>query len=266
MESAAKAAGTAPVQGKLWGARANDWAEVQEPLCEALFEAVLAECRVGRDKSLLDVGCGSGRALQMARERGAKVAGIDASPQLIEVAKRRVPDGEWRSGEMQELPFDDRTFDLVTGFNSFQYAASPVAALAEAKRVSRNGNIAIAVWGPRDRCQAAPYLAALGSLLPPPPPGAPGPFALSEGEALQSLLRDAGLHTKTIRDVVCTWIYRDANSAARGLLSAGPAARAIDAAGEPRVRDAVLRSIEPYRRSDGSYRLDNVFRFAIAEA
>jgi ubiquinone/menaquinone biosynthesis C-methylase UbiE len=45
---------------------------------------------------------------------------------------------------MEELPFADGTFDVVTGFNSFQYASSPVAAVKEAKRVARKGGYVVA--------------------------------------------------------------------------------------------------------------------------
>jgi hypothetical protein len=50
----------------------------------------------------------------------------------------------------------------------------------------------------------------------------------------------------------------------RGMLSAGPAVRAIAHAGEPAVREAVAGAVRRFRRSDGSYRLDDVFRYAIA--
>ena len=77
---------------------------------------------------------------------------------------------------------------MVIGLNSFRFAASPVNALQEAHRVSRIGaSVVIAVFGKREDTEAAAYLAALGSLLPPPPPGAPGPFALSFDGALGSL-------------------------------------------------------------------------------
>jgi ubiquinone/menaquinone biosynthesis C-methylase UbiE len=54
------------------------------------------------------------------------------------------------------LPLADKTFDLVTGFNSFQYAGNPVVALKEARRVSKpEGRIAIVTWGQPERMEAA---------------------------------------------------------------------------------------------------------------
>jgi hypothetical protein len=60
------------------------------------------------------------------------------------------------------------------------------------------------------------------------------------------------------------WAYPDERTLLRGLLSAGPAVRAIAEAGEARVRDAVLAAVAPYRTPGCAYRLRNVFRYAVA--
>ena len=106
-----------------WGERARDWADVMEgprgwgiPVCtNTFFERV----RVGESTRLLDVGCGSGRFCRIARDRGATVAGLDATPEPLEIASERTPDGDFRVGDMGELAWDDASFDVVTGFNSF---------------------------------------------------------------------------------------------------------------------------------------------------
>ena len=65
-------------------------------------------------------------------------------------------------------------------------------------------------WAPPELCQAAAYLGAIGKLLPPPPPGAPGPFALSERDAIVRVFDEAGLDVASSADVtvdmdVSTW-------------------------------------------------------------
>jgi SAM-dependent methyltransferase len=215
--------------------------------------------------SMLDVGCGPGLAAQTFPKKIANISGIDASIAFIEIARSRMAKGDFRVAEMEALPHADETFDLVTGFNAFQYAASPVNALREARRVTKPaGFVVIAVWGMPEVCQAAGHLRALGSLTPPPPPGAPGPFALSDESRLRSFAAEAGLISSAIVDVPCPWVYPDLETALRGMLSAGPAQRAIRASSVERAREAVAAAIEPYRTGAGGYRLDNTFRYLIA--
>ena len=102
--------------------------------------------------------------------------------------------GDFRVGEIEDLPYPDGSFDVVTGFNCFQFAADPVKALREAKRVARpGGRVAMLVWGRAEDCKTAATLAALSRLLPPPQPGSAGPFALSEPGKVDDLVAQAGL-------------------------------------------------------------------------
>jgi SAM-dependent methyltransferase len=262
--AATSPAGTASVQGELWGARAGDYAEVQEPTFRPLYESVLARPEMAKVSSILDVGCGPGLAAQVFSAKIARVAGVDATAPFVEIARRRVPGGDFRVAEMEALPHADGSFDAVTSFNAFQYAASPVNALREARRVVKPGGvIVIAVWGLPESCEAAGHLKALGSLMPPPPPGAPGPFALSNEVKLKALASEAGLAPGAIVDVPCPWAYADLETALRGMLSAGPAERAVRASSFERAREAVAASIMPYRLASGGYRLNNTFRYLV---
>jgi len=164
---------TSQVNGKLWGARALDWAAIQEATVRPVYEAVLTRTKVGARTVYLDVGCGSGMAVQLAAARGATVSGIDAAEALVDVARSRVTQGDFHIGDLELLPFADGIFDVVTGFNAFQYAANPVIALKQAARVTKPGGaVVVMTWGSPEGMQAASVLGALRPLLP-PPPGAP---------------------------------------------------------------------------------------------
>ena len=166
---------SSPVNGRLWGARARDWANIQEGTVKAVYQAVLERTRVGPHTRYLDIGCGAGGAVQLAAARGAQVSGIDASENLLAIARERTPSGDFHVGDLELLPFDDTVFDVATGFNSFQYAANPRVALGEARRVTKaRGIIVIMTWGVPEGMQAAALVGALRPLLPAPPPGAPG--------------------------------------------------------------------------------------------
>jgi ubiquinone/menaquinone biosynthesis C-methylase UbiE len=258
---------TGAVNGALWGARAKDWAELQEGQCRPVYEAVLDRLKVGPGMTYLDAGCGAGMAAQMAAKRGAKVSGLDASEPLLAIARERVPEGQFLTGELEKLPFADATFDAITGFNSFQYAGDPTAALKEAKRVTKAGGVvAIMTWGPPEGMPAAALIAALRPLLPPPPPGAPGPFALSNEAALRAFAQGAGLEPGEIFDVESPWSYASLEEGIRGLGSSGVAARARNTSGAEAVDRAHAEALGAFRQSDGSFRVPAVFRCLIAQA
>jgi SAM-dependent methyltransferase len=256
--------GTAAIEGRLWSVRADDWAAIQERQVAPAYQSALDALSVGPDTRLLDVGCGAGMFLRLAADRGADVAGLDASPGLLAHARIRVPGARLEQGEMQQLPHEDQSFDVVTGFNSFQYAARPTAALGEAKRVAvPGGRVLLLNWAPAELCEAAGYLMALGALMPPPPPGAPGPFALSDTDALTALFDEAGLDVVAVEDVECVWRYPDEPTAVAGLMCSGPAVGVTEHAGEEAVRAATIAFLQPFRTADGGHQITNVFRYVI---
>lgn len=96
------------ILGELWGAAARDWAEMREPLHIPVWEAMLGVAKVGKGTLLLDAGCGGGASVPAA-QRGAIVSGLDASKALIAIAGERVPEGDFRVGDLEELPFHANT-------------------------------------------------------------------------------------------------------------------------------------------------------------
>jgi len=256
---------TAAINGHLWGSRARDWAQVQEGIARPAYEAVLERTGVAAGTRYLDIGCGSGMVAQMAAARGAQVAGIDAATALLEIARERVPAGDFREGDLEALPFGTGAFDVVTGFNAFQFAGNPAQALAEARRVTRPGGaVVVMTWGTPAGMEAVALITALRAVLPPPPPGAPGPFALSEEPVLRQFAADAGLRAEAVFDVPATMAYPDLATALRGLDSSGIAERAREFAGAAAVSAAHTQALAPFRQADGSYRAQARFRCLLA--
>ena len=259
------ATGTAKVNGPLWGSSAADWASIQEGQFRAGYEAVMAHCAVGPGTAFLDAGCGAGMAAQIAAARGAAVSGFDAAEALLEIARARVPAGDFRVADLEKAPFEDGSFGVVTGFNSFQFAGDPVRALAEAKRVARpGGKVVVMTWGKPEGMEAAAIVASLRDLLPPPPPGAPGPFALSDEVKLRAFAGAAGLTAEDVVDVDSPWSYPDEATALRGLGSSGVAARARALSGAAAVDAAHSAALAPFRQADGSFRIGATCRFLVA--
>ena len=258
--------GSQAAQSALWGQQPDHWATIQETTGISGYKYALDFLNLNADKKLLDVGCGSGLFSSMATQTGAIVTGIDATEVLVEKAKQRAPGAKFLIGEMEELPFGNGTFDVVCGFNSFQYAASVKNALNEAKRVLKpGGKILVMIWGNKEDCEAATYLKAIGSLLPPPPPGAGGPFALSENQLLENTLGECGFNIISNEDVAGTWDYENTEIALRGLLSAGPAVKAVQHCGFSLVYNTVALAVKPYINDNGHVVYQNKFRVVVAE-
>src|SRR5687767_8868278 len=186
----------AALQADVWGSRPRDWAEVMEgerPWLGDAYRLVLERLAVGAGTAVLDAGCGSGRFCRIAADRGANVAGIDVTPAFVEIARERTPEGDFRVGDMMSLPWPDRAFDVVTGFNSFFYAADLVGALREARRVLRpGGSLALTAFGRPERCESTPLFELLGALLPQHAVEEDGPALHGQG-VLESFASEAGL-------------------------------------------------------------------------
>jgi SAM-dependent methyltransferase len=256
---------TSTINGRLWGARARDWADLQEGVSRPIYEAVLRRTGVMPGTRYLDVGCGAGMAAEMASALGAQVVGIDASEALLAIARERTPGGDFRMGDVEALPFGNRSFDVVTGFNSFQYAGNPGVALAEARRVAKpDGRVVVVTWGEPDGMPAASVVMALRPLLPPPPPDAPGPFALSDETALRKFAEDAGLHPIEVFDVDSAFHYSDLETGVRALNSTGVAIRAMENSSKDAVSQAHREALAPFRQADGSYFAAAKFRCLLA--
>jgi SAM-dependent methyltransferase len=259
---------TAAANGRLWGARAADWAVHAAPITAPAWEAVAEAAAIEAGTRVLDVACGSGEFCRLALDRGAEASGIDASEAMVAIARRRAPGADLRVGPMERLPWEDGSFDVVTGFNAFQFAADLAGALAEARRVARRGGrVAVCNWGRREDNELFAVMAALRPLQPPVDRPSPDPPPLGEPGVLESLAREAGLEPEQAGEVDVPLEAPDGDALARALLApGGSVAAAIAHAGEGAVRAAILAAAAPFRRADGSYRLENRFRFVVAAA
>ena len=112
--------------------------------------------------------------------------------------------------------------------------------------------------------EATSLIAALKPLLPAPPPGAPGPFALSDKDALTAFVEGSGLRPLEIQDVECLWRYPDLMTGLRGLAAAGVAVRAAENSADADVDRVHGAALAPFAKADGSYEIRAVFRWMTA--
>jgi SAM-dependent methyltransferase len=155
----------------------------------------------------LDVGMGPGRlCLELAR-RGFTVSGIDSSQAMVELARKRIGHiaASLLRADLDELPFPDSSFDVVTATGVMEYVQDRPAALREISRVLRPGGRAVVsvpnpvalyarVYGPHMRAVKTAQRLAYG--LPRARPRGGVPIRRND---FQGLLADAGLRTETVR-------------------------------------------------------------------
>ncbi len=104
---------------------------------------------------ILDVGCGTGANLEMLAHFG-EAEGVDVSAEALDFCQTRGLKNV-RQGEAEDLPYEDKSFDLVTGLDVVEHLDNDVAGLQEMRRVLRPGGRALLfvpafmfLWGVQD--------------------------------------------------------------------------------------------------------------------
>lgn len=261
--------GSARRWGPLFGERAREWAETWEGPSgwgTPVYEHAIDSAKIGRGSTVVDCGCGAGRFARMAADRGASVAGLDASDELVAIASQRTPGGDFRVGELEALPWPDDAFDVATGFSTFQFADDKVRALGEARRVSRE---LVAVVIP-SRASESGLAAVFASLLPLFPSEAlesmkrSGMFALSQPGKVEEVLAAARLTAIVDDEVDCPVHFQDEDTAARAFIGAGPMTLAIRHSGESAVGHALRGALAPFTDTRRHVDLPAWYRMVLA--
>jgi SAM-dependent methyltransferase len=255
--------GTARIQGDLWSVHAHTWADFQEGMNVPLYKCLFDRLPMHTSTCLLDIGCGAGLATLLATKLGAQVSGIDASAALIAIARLRMPQGDFSVGDMEELPYPDATFDIVTGFHALQCAADPIRALQQARRVMKaTGQLALVTPGRAQDSEYATMLAALDALQPSTERG--GPLAHPQPDQWEFFLKQAGLMTQESGEIPCAYEWPDEETAWKAIGSMGTTVATVRAVGEERVKRAIRDILMPCKTASGEYRQENSFRYVIA--
>jgi SAM-dependent methyltransferase len=162
-------------QRKSWAHFAPLEAQTTPPAAQLIKHA-----RVMAGQRVLDVACGTGVAALTAARMGARVTGLDLTPELLARARENAQlaelDVEWHEGDVEQLPFGDAAFDVVLSQYGHIFAPRPEVAVSEMLRVLRpGGTIAFSTWPPE--LLVGRRFAQVARYLPPPPiPAAPPPL------------------------------------------------------------------------------------------
>ena len=248
--------------GRGWGARATEWAYLAEPYAIPAYELVFDRLRVNTGNRLLDIACGSGLASSIAGRRGAVVAGLDASEELIRIAAARTPSGTFQTGDMFALPFPDRSFDVATSFNGIWKGCE--GALEEARRVLvPEGRLGLTFWGRPERNDLLPYFLKALELSP-----ASHVTATLEQEDTRNVIIDL-LTTTGFCDVEQGTVdvvieLPDVDTTVRACAAAGPSVPAIEAIGYDEYCRSLQEVIAPLYADGLGVRATSEFGWATA--
>ncbi len=108
--------------------------------------------QISPSESVLDVACGTGELERLLLQDNPqqRITGIDISEQMLKIAKQKLlayPQVFWKKASVSELPFGDRSYDVVVCASSFHYFDDPIASLTEIKRVLKSdGRVVILDW------------------------------------------------------------------------------------------------------------------------
>lgn len=214
-----------------WGRKAVDMATLAEPGNCREYVFMHQRLGIGAGDQVLDVACGSGLAVELARMRGADVFGLDASERLIAVAQHRNPDSDVRVGDMHALPWDAASFDVVTSFRGI-WGTTPDA-VNEIHRVLRpGGRFAMTCWGNVAKSPGAwmmaPFLWATDDKID----NQAQMVSLGRPGIGEAFLGEHGFEPEERFQVPFYFEWPDPAGYARALASTGPAYEAIQSIGE----------------------------------
>jgi SAM-dependent methyltransferase len=255
-----------------WGQMASGWERKREWLMAVTapvndWLAQRADAKPGQ--TVLEIAAGTGDlGLRLAERVGetGRVISTDFAPEMVEVARRNgagrgLANVDYRVLDAERMDLADDSVDCVVCRWGLMLMADPQRALSEARRVLRSGGpLCFAVWRTADlnpwAALPAITLVQRGHLSP-PEPGAPGIFALGDGERTLQLVRAAGFAEPTLQAIDFAYRYADFEDYWDAIIAlAGPLARAVTALpdGEREATQEVIRqSMAPFRNEDGSY-------------
>jgi SAM-dependent methyltransferase len=166
---------------------------------------LIRHARVRPQQSVLDVGCGTGVIALTAARLGARACGLDLAPVLIERAKKNAAladvEIDFREGDVEAIPYDNASFDVVLSQFGHMFAPRPEVAIAEMLRVLKpGGTIAFSTWPPE---HFIGQMAALVGKYQPPPPGVASPLQWGDPSIVRQRLGETVAGIVFDRGVIC---------------------------------------------------------------
>ena len=243
-----------------WQRTAREYDEFTLPATRQAFAPLLDSVGELRGRRVLEVASGTGHLAADAAARGAEVVGVDVAPNMVELARRRVPGARFHEGPAEALPLPDAQCDVALCCFGLLHFAEPDRAFAEMARVLKpGGTLAFTVWYGPD--QGGEFLglvfkayqshADMDVDLPPAPPM----FALADRGIRDPMLKAAGFVAVRDREVPIVWPIRGPETVMEFVLKGSVRSRMIYDRQRPqaqqRICDAIVSATTPYLKAGG---------------
>jgi SAM-dependent methyltransferase len=112
-----------------------------------IHDRLVERLRVRAGERWLDVATGTGAVAIRAAAAGAEVTGVDIAPEMLEGARAKAPDIQFDLGDVQALPYEDGSFEVVSSCLGFIFAPDHRATARELTRVC-SGRLGFTAWEP----------------------------------------------------------------------------------------------------------------------
>lgn len=183
------------------------WANFQvlEHMTATAAPSLVKFAGVTERSNVADVACGTGVVALTAARLGAKVTGVDLTPELIDRARENAAlmqvEATWHVGDVEKLPLPDASFDFVLSQFGHIFAPRPELAVAEMLRVLKpGGTIAFTTWPPE--LLVGQSFAMMGKYAPPPLPGVSPPGQWGDPNIVRERLGDKVTNLMFTRDTM----------------------------------------------------------------
>lgn len=253
--------------------RWQDWWQHIEPALQPISDRMMELADIRPGHVVLDVATGIGEpAVTAARRVGPSghVIATDLSAEMLALGQKRVAELglqniDFREMDAEALDLPEKSFDIILSRLGLMFLPDPQGALGRMRRLLMpGGRLIAAVWSSPQKVPFArlPMEVAMRELqLPPPAPGMPGVFSLSDANHLERILTEADFARVQIEPMMLTLELASAEDYVRfqqailapfnTMLTRYPAEL------QAKVWQAILEAARKYTTSDGTCRMEN---------
>lgn len=233
-----------------WNRCANSYLDTFSGFTQETVSLLIEAGEICAGSKVLEIGSGPGHVANHLVKLGASVTGVDFSPQMVEVAKKKYPQITFEQADAEDLPFAADYFDAVVANYVVHHLARPERVFSEVCRVLKtSGHFAFAVWGPpEEQSSIGAFFGAVEAHhdlaeLP------HGPlFGITERNVYEPMLAKAGLEIRQLAVHETTWRTDSLDPVLRGFWDWGNMA-ALPSETQDKIEGTTRENAEPFERN-----------------